>query len=88
MGDEWINRIISLDPVVSLDYEDLFLIKQIRERVKSKENYVVFGGRPNAAKGLAEALIVFKQISKRSTYTLSKHPTNQRHSSPCIYKSC
>jgi glycosyltransferase involved in cell wall biosynthesis len=67
MGDEWVNRIISLDPGVSLDYEDLLLIKQIRERVKSKENYVVFGGRPNAAKGLAEVLIVFKQISKRSS---------------------
>jgi glycosyltransferase involved in cell wall biosynthesis len=64
MGDEWVNRVISLDPGVSLDHEDLLLMKQVREKVKSKENYVVFGGRPAAAKGLAEALIVFKQILK------------------------
>jgi glycosyltransferase involved in cell wall biosynthesis len=67
MGGEWINRIISLDPGVSLDHEDLSLMKRVRERVRSKENYVVFGGRPDTVKGLAEALIVFKQISKRSS---------------------
>jgi glycosyltransferase involved in cell wall biosynthesis len=66
MGGEWINRIISLDPGVSLDHEDLSLMKRVRERVESKENYVVFGGRPDAVKGLAEALIVFKEISRRS----------------------
>lgn len=66
MGDEWVNRIISLDPGVSLDYEDLLLIKRVRERVRSKENYIVFGGTPVATKGLAEALIVFKQILRRS----------------------
>jgi glycosyltransferase involved in cell wall biosynthesis len=67
MGGEWINRIISLDPGVSLDHEDLSLMKRVRERVESKENYVVFGGRPSAVKGLAEALIVFKQILKSSS---------------------
>ena len=51
---------------VSLDYEDLLLIKRVRKRVKSKENYIVFGGTPVATKGLAEALIVFKQILRRS----------------------
>jgi glycosyltransferase involved in cell wall biosynthesis len=41
-------------------------MKRVRERVRSKENYVVLGGRPNAVKGFAEALIVFKEISRRS----------------------
>jgi glycosyltransferase involved in cell wall biosynthesis len=67
IGGEWINRITSLDPGVSLDHEDLSLMKRVRERVESKENYVVFGGRPSAVKGLAEALIVFKQILKSSS---------------------
>ena len=67
MGGEWINRIISLDPGVSLDHEDLSLIKRVGEKVESKENYVVFGGRPASEKGLAEALIVFKQILKSSS---------------------
>jgi glycosyltransferase involved in cell wall biosynthesis len=42
-------------------------MKRVRERVESKGNYVVFGGRPRAVKGLAEALIVFKQILKSSS---------------------
>jgi glycosyltransferase involved in cell wall biosynthesis len=67
MSGEWINRIISLDPGVSLDHEDLSLMKRVREKVESKENYVVFGGRPDPVKGLAEALIVFKQILKSSS---------------------
>jgi glycosyltransferase involved in cell wall biosynthesis len=66
MSGEWINRIISLDPGLSLGHEDLSLMKRVRERVESKENYVVFGGRPGAVKGLTEALIVFKQILRRS----------------------
>jgi glycosyltransferase involved in cell wall biosynthesis len=65
MGGEWVNKVVSLDPGVSLDHEDLSLMKEVRRRVRDKENYVVFGGRPDAAKGLAEALIVFKEISKR-----------------------
>ena len=65
MGGEWVNRVISLDPGVSLDLEDLLLMKQVKEAIKSKENYIVFGGRPAVTKGLVEALVVFKQISKR-----------------------
>ncbi|MEM0051375.1 MAG: glycosyltransferase [Sulfolobales archaeon] len=33
-------------------------------KVKDKEDYLVFGGRPEAGKGLIEALLVFKQITR------------------------
>ena len=64
MGDEWFNRVICLDPGVSLDDEDLMIIKRVKEKVRGKENYIVFGGRPTSEKGLFEALISFKTISK------------------------
>jgi glycosyltransferase involved in cell wall biosynthesis len=64
MGDEWAERIISLDPGVSLDKEDLLIVERVKKRVREKENYIVFGGRPSVHKGLAETLIIFKQISK------------------------
>lgn len=64
MGSEWVNRVTPLDPGVSLDDRDLGLINYIREKVREKGKYIVFGGRPDAGKGLAEALIVFKHISK------------------------
>jgi len=65
MGGEWVSKVVSLDPGVSLDQEDVLLMKEVRKRVRERKNYVIFGGRPDAVKGLAEALIVFKEISKR-----------------------
>lgn len=65
MGGEWINRVYALDPGVSLDEEDLRAIERIRAKTKEKDRYIVFGGRPIAVKGVVEALIAFKIISKR-----------------------
>ncbi|WP_125671467.1 glycosyltransferase [Candidatus Methanodesulfokora washburnensis] len=65
MGCGWLDKVICLDPGVSLDEEDLKAIKSIRRRVREKENYIVFGGgRLSAEKGFIEALISFKLISK------------------------
>ena len=64
MSGNWLDYVTCLDPGVSLDDEDLETIKRIREKIKEKENYIVFGGRPAADKGLFEALISFKVISK------------------------
>jgi len=64
MGSEWVDKVVLIDPGVSLDKEDLELIKHIKKKVKEKADYVVFGGRPSAIKGLAEALIVFKLVTK------------------------
>jgi glycosyltransferase involved in cell wall biosynthesis len=64
MGGEWVDRMYCFDPGVSLDDEDLEVIKSVRARVREKQDYIVFGGRPIAEKGLAEALIAFKFISK------------------------
>jgi len=64
MGSEWVNKVRSLDPGVTLDREDLEMIKSVEKRVREKENYIVLGGRPYAEKGLAEALISFKFILK------------------------
>jgi glycosyltransferase involved in cell wall biosynthesis len=64
MGGEWLDRMVTLDPGVSLNDEDLEVIESVRRKVREKSNYVVFGGRLTADKGLAEALIAFKYISK------------------------
>ena len=64
MGHEWSDKVRCLDPGVSLDYEDLEVIKRIKRRVKEKENYMVLGGRPSVDKGLVEALIATKLIAK------------------------
>jgi glycosyltransferase involved in cell wall biosynthesis len=63
MGGEWLDKMIYFDPGVSLDEGDLEIIKNIRGKIKEKRDYVVFGGRPTAKKGLFEALISFKIIS-------------------------
>jgi glycosyltransferase involved in cell wall biosynthesis len=62
MGDEWINRVVSLDPGVSLDKEDLSLINMVRSKSEAKRNYIIFGGRPLPLKGLIEGLLAFKYI--------------------------
>jgi glycosyltransferase involved in cell wall biosynthesis len=67
MGGAWSSKMIYFDPGVSLDEEDMGTIRSIKERVKEKEAYVVFGGRPTAEKGVAEALVSFKIISKASS---------------------
>jgi glycosyltransferase involved in cell wall biosynthesis len=64
MGGEWVNNVISMDPGVALDEEDLKIMKALRSSVKAKENYIVFGGRPSFEKGLAEALVAFSQVAK------------------------
>ncbi|MEM3960182.1 MAG: glycosyltransferase family 4 protein [Ignisphaera sp.] len=64
MGGEWLDKIVSLDPGVSLDENDLSIINAVRSRVREKRNYIVFGGRPISGKGLVEALISFSLISK------------------------
>ena len=65
MGGEWFDKVICFDPGVSLDSEDLEIIKNVRRRVERKEDYVVLGGRPSVDKGLVEALIALRLISKR-----------------------
>ena len=64
MGSEWTSRVISLDPGVSLDESDLNAMVTIKSRSVKKGSYVVFGGRPSAEKGLAEALVAFSLISR------------------------
>ncbi|MEM2386373.1 MAG: glycosyltransferase family 4 protein, partial [Candidatus Bathyarchaeia archaeon] len=67
MGSIWERRVIPLDPGVSLDDEDIQLINSLRRAKSSeKKNYIVFGGRPTASKGLIEGLMAFKLISKSS----------------------
>jgi len=64
MGGEWMDRVYCFNPGVSLDEEDIKIAKSIRKRVKEKQSYIVLGGRPSADKGLADALISFRAISK------------------------
>lgn len=64
MGDEWLDRVISLDPGVSLDEDDLRTIISFRSSLGKKANYLIFGGRPDYEKGFIDALISFKAISR------------------------
>jgi glycosyltransferase involved in cell wall biosynthesis len=64
MGGEWEGRMLCLNPGVTLDPGDLQLIDRVKAEVREKGEYIVFGGRPVADKGLPEALIVFKALSK------------------------
>jgi hypothetical protein len=52
MGGEWVDRMHFFDPGVSLNDEDLELIKSIRARVRDKQDYIAFCGRPVAEKAL------------------------------------
>jgi len=65
MGVEESSRVHCMDPGVSFDEEDLKEIQTIRSSVREKKGYLVFGGRPDAAKGIAEALLAFKKISEK-----------------------
>jgi glycosyltransferase involved in cell wall biosynthesis len=64
MGGEWEGGMYCLNPGVALDPGDLQLINRVKAEVREKGEYIVFGGRPVADKGLPEALIVFKALSK------------------------
>jgi len=64
MGSEWIERVVSLDPGVSVNEEDMKLFTLLRGHVE-KGDYVVFGGRPDAGKGLIEALVAFKHVLRQ-----------------------
>lgn len=64
MGSEWINIIHPFDPGVSLDKDDLKVIEDVKAKVNEKEGYIVFGGRPIAGKGVVEALLMVKYISR------------------------
>jgi glycosyltransferase involved in cell wall biosynthesis len=65
MGSEWVERVVALDPGVSVDEEDMRLFALLRGHVE-KEDYVVFGSRPDAKKGLIEALVAFKHVLRQS----------------------
>lgn len=67
MGDEWAEKIHALNPGVSFDQEDLELINSIKSSTRVKKNHVIFGGRPDALKGLVEGLYAFKKISRART---------------------
>ncbi|MDK6028807.1 glycosyltransferase family 4 protein [Ignisphaera sp. 4213-co] len=84
MGGEWVDRVVSMDSGVSLDEDDINLIKAVRSRVREKENYIVFGGRPTADKGLAEAIILISLVAKR--FSGLKLVVSGRVSSVLLYR--
>jgi len=65
MGLKESSRVHCMDPGVSLDSGDLALIEDIRRKFKEKKGCIVFGGRPDRLKGVAEAILVFKAITER-----------------------
>jgi len=67
MGSEWEGRMVCFNPGVTLDPGDLQLIDRVKAEARERKDYIVFGGRPVADKGLPEALIIFKALSKHYT---------------------
>ena len=63
MGEEWFNKVISLDPGVALSNEDARLINKILRRTKEKDR-IVISGTASPKKGLIEGLIVWRHILK------------------------
>ena len=63
MGGPWASRVIALDPGVTLGEEVVHIAERIRGM--SREEWVFYGGRPDAEKGVVEAFIAFSKISKR-----------------------
>jgi len=63
MGDEWIRKVVYLDPGVALPQKDIQLINRLTKKSR-KEKIVIFGGRPVSRKGIVEALIAWKSILK------------------------
>jgi len=57
------SEIYCMNPGVSLDDTDLALIGKVNEVVKEKRNFIIFGGRPDALKGIVEGLLAFKHIT-------------------------
>jgi len=62
MGEEWIYKVVSLDPGVALSQSDLQLINEISTKTRRKEKIVIFGGRPDPYKGIIDALLAWKSI--------------------------
>ena len=62
MGEEWIHKVVSLDPGVALSQSDLQLINEISTKTRRKEKIVIFGGRPDPYKGIIDALLAWKSI--------------------------
>jgi len=58
------DAISYLDPGVSLSQDDILLINKLRNSIREKSNWVIFGGRPTPAKGIAEGILVFSEIHK------------------------
>ena len=63
MGDEWIRKVVYLDPGVALPQKDIQLINRLTKKSR-KEKIVIFGGRPVSRKGIVEALIAWRSILK------------------------
>jgi len=63
MGEEWFNKVISLDPGVALSNEDARLINRILRRTKGKDRIVILG-TAGPKKGLIEGLIAWRYILK------------------------
>jgi len=64
-GLEESGRVHCMDPGVSFDEDELNLFEDIRVHFREKKNYIVFGGRPDRSKGIAEAVLAFKKIADR-----------------------
>jgi len=59
------SEIYCMNPGVSLDDADLALINKVNELTKEKRNFIIFGGRPDALKGIIEGLLASKHITSR-----------------------
>jgi glycosyltransferase involved in cell wall biosynthesis len=64
MGEEYLQRYKFLDPGVALDNEDISMLQMIKGKTTHKKDIILYKGGPVVEKGILEALLAFKLITK------------------------
>ena len=65
MGDRWAEKVVSLNPGVSLNIEDLTLIQKIKDKGVEKKDIIVYSGGFDIYKGIIDAILSFSLIRKK-----------------------
>jgi len=84
MGDEWINRVVSLKPGYGFEEGELEILRSYRGESRAESRYAIFPARLAIQKGLADLLLATKLIIREySGFKLlvlgSGHPKIRRY---------
>ncbi|ADD08086.1 glycosyltransferase family 4 protein [Candidatus Aciduliprofundum boonei] len=65
MGNGWMEKVVSLNPGVSLNTEDLATIHKINKKGVEKKDIIVYSGGFDIYKGIIDAILSFRLIRKK-----------------------